>query len=199
MIDHARQGGMTLIELMVAVSIVALLAMLAAPSFVSTLQNRRIRTAAESVLVGLQYAKTEAVRRNRAVNFSLASDGSWQVGCATEDTTLANGEQACPAQLQSHPATGSTRAAIITATQAANITDVGSTGTGLVQFTPLGRANPSTVPAGSLAVYTVTNPMSGTCATDGGDMRCMKVFVTSLGQVRMCDPAAGSADPRACH
>ena len=34
------------------------------PSFVETIQNMQVRTAAESILDGLQIARSEAVRRN---------------------------------------------------------------------------------------------------------------------------------------
>jgi type IV fimbrial biogenesis protein FimT len=198
LISRGRQRGVTLIELMVGVSIVALIAMLAAPSFVTSMQNRRIRTSAESIRTGLQYAKAEAVRRNRAVNFALASDGGWQVGCTVPDTTIVNDEQLCPAQLQSRTGTESTTNAVVTSTQATSLSGTGSASAGLVQFTALGRVDPSTLPGGSLAIFSVTNPTGGTCAANGGEMRCLKVFVTSTGQIRMCDPAVASGDPRAC-
>ena len=55
------------------------------------------------------------------------------------------------------------------------------------------------LPPGNLATFQVTNPMGGTCAADGGEMRCLSVVVTSAGQVRMCDPAVtASTDPRKC-
>ena len=76
------------------------------------------------------------------------------------------------------------------------------TGSGALTFTPLGRVTTTgaspTLGAGNLAIYTVSNPTTGTCVTAGGAMRCLAVRVTTAGQIRMCDPAVGAGDARAC-
>ena len=68
-----RQSGVTLIELMIGVAIMALLIMLAAPSLSGLIQNRQIRTSAESVSSGLQLARAEAMKNNAQVMFSLTT------------------------------------------------------------------------------------------------------------------------------
>ena len=199
---RARQSGMTLIELMVGVSLVAILVMMAVPSFSTSMQNRQVRSSAESIRSALQYARNEALRRNRSVSFTLQSDGGWVVGCDPADASLVAGEQVCAATIQSRPAVSSTRNAQVTAVQTlASDGSVAGTPvfTGNLRFTSLGRVDTATLPSGNVAVYDVTNPTGGTCAKDGGEMRCLRIAVTTAGQVRMCDQAVTAAgDPRAC-
>lgn len=83
------ERGFTLLELMVVVAIIAISVTLAAPSFSQMIANYRVRSSAESIINGLSYARAEAVRRNSAVSFTLASGGSgWAVGQVSPSTTL---------------------------------------------------------------------------------------------------------------
>ena len=65
--------GFTLIELMVALAIAALLLLLGMPSFTTFLRNSEIRSTSESIINGLRAATTEAANRNQTVTFELAS------------------------------------------------------------------------------------------------------------------------------
>lgn len=62
-----RQHGFTAIELMVVVSIVALLAALAAPSFTPLIETWRVRQATESLQSSLFYARSESIKRGGQV------------------------------------------------------------------------------------------------------------------------------------
>lgn len=76
----ARQGGFTLVELLVVVVIVALGATLAAPSATDMIANRRVQAAAQSILDGLNTARAEAVRRNTPVRFAMNADSrGWTI------------------------------------------------------------------------------------------------------------------------
>jgi type IV fimbrial biogenesis protein FimT len=80
---------MTLVELVVVLAIVAVSATLAAPSFAHMIANYRVRTTAEGILGALNFARTEALRRNTAVAFSLTPGGSgWTVSQLSTSTTL---------------------------------------------------------------------------------------------------------------
>jgi len=76
--------GFTAIELMVVVSIVAILAALAAPSFTPLIENWRVRTVSEQLRATLYYARSEAIKRGgRVVVQKLSNNGS----CTTAVTT----------------------------------------------------------------------------------------------------------------
>jgi type IV fimbrial biogenesis protein FimT len=182
---------------MVAVTLAAILIAMGMPSFTTGMQNRQIRAAADAVQNGLQVARTEALRRNRPVKFELRANNSWTVGCETEDASVVDGQQLCPAVLQTREGSEGSSQATTTAQEldAASGSVAGSPiFGGNLTFTPLGRITPGTLPAGSIAEYLFTNPAAGSCAADGGEMRCLSVRVTASGQIRMCDPAVTAAD-----
>jgi type IV fimbrial biogenesis protein FimT len=88
-IQGVRSKGFTLVELMVAVMIVATLIAVAAPNFREWLMNVRIHTVAESMQNGLQEARSEAIRRNTAVEFhALANAGTWEIVNMTDMAVL---------------------------------------------------------------------------------------------------------------
>ncbi|MDR3419104.1 MAG: GspH/FimT family pseudopilin [Nevskia sp.] len=70
--------GYTLIELITAISIAALLLALAVPSFVSTVRNNR--GVANGMLAVIMLARSEAVRRDQYVSLCVSTDGA---SCAT--------------------------------------------------------------------------------------------------------------------
>jgi prepilin-type N-terminal cleavage/methylation domain-containing protein len=62
-----NNSGMTIIELMVVIGILAILAGIAIPGFIGWLPNYRLRSAADDVQSTLQNARLRAVRENAAV------------------------------------------------------------------------------------------------------------------------------------
>jgi prepilin-type N-terminal cleavage/methylation domain-containing protein len=61
------QRGFTMVELMTVIVIAGVLATLALPSFRDMLERRRLEGQANELVTDLQYAKSEAVARNRNV------------------------------------------------------------------------------------------------------------------------------------
>jgi len=64
----------------------------------------------------------------------------------------------------------------------------------VVVFNGLGRVTP--VPAGNIDID-ISNPSGGACAA-AGPMRCLRIRVSTGGQIRMCDPILASTDPQGC-
>ena len=71
--------GMTLIELMIVISISAILVALAAPNFSPTIRNIRLTTATNDLLASLNLARSEAVKRGRDVVLGK-SGANWENG-----------------------------------------------------------------------------------------------------------------------
>jgi len=177
---------MTLIELMTGVAIMGLLLMIAAPSFTSFIQNRQIRTAAESILGGLQVARAEAIKSNAQAMFSLTTsidDGcavsgagaNWVVSSSDPVGACGSGAQV----IRKQPAAEGTKNAVVAATQG------GVTQGGQIVFSGFGRPTPNQ-PA-DIAID-ISNPTGGNCGTGSSDMRCLRVVVSPGGMVRLCDP-----------
>jgi len=198
------QRGSTLIELMIGIAIVGTLLALGIPGFSAWIQNTQVRTAAESVQNGLQLARAEAVRRNTDVQ--LAQTGAnWTVGCATAI------EPGCPATIQARSgAEGSANAAITPSEVLSSGAAAGTAVfTGTVIFNGLGRVNTTSLGAGNNASFLVTNIQDkcvacaagstwSDCPTTTGQMRCLRVVVSTGGQIRMCDPAMLTSTPQGC-
>ena len=71
-----NNSGMTIIELMVVIGILAILAGIAIPGFIGWLPNYRLRSASYEVQSTLQNAKLRAIRENAIVrvNFDFGND-----------------------------------------------------------------------------------------------------------------------------
>jgi len=76
-----RQQGLTLIELLMVLAVLSITLGLSGPDFKAMLQKRRLEAASSDVVADLQYARSEAVARNRTVriDFEQNSAGSCYV------------------------------------------------------------------------------------------------------------------------
>lgn len=204
MLTRRRQRlGFSIIEMMIAIVIAALLLFIGLPNMAIWLNNTRMRTAGETLLTGLNLARTEAVRRNATVRFQLVSDLTSACALSTGGTSwvvsLADPAGACnadpsevsaPQIIQKKSGAEGTSRVVLTASGAAT-----------VHFNGLGRvASPGGVP--NITNIEITNPAAGACQhvdAVNGTMRCLRIRISTGGEVKMCDPAVTDAtDPRIC-
>jgi len=72
----ARAGGFTLIELMVTLSVLAILAAAAIPNFSSFLHRSRMTSESSRLISDIETARSEAARRNATVTICPTADGA---------------------------------------------------------------------------------------------------------------------------
>jgi type IV fimbrial biogenesis protein FimT len=83
---HYKSRGFTLIELMVAVTVLAVISALAAPSFKQLLAAQRVRVTAYNIVGDLVFARSEAVKRGENVTVTPTSSAwknGWSVNVAS--------------------------------------------------------------------------------------------------------------------
>jgi type IV fimbrial biogenesis protein FimT len=190
---YAKSAGFTLVEVLVAVAIIALGLTLGVSSYRQWVQNTQIRNAAESVQNGLQRARAEAVGRNSNVAFLLTGtgavpDSSWQVydvsasaanpASAVIDARLAS-EGSKNVTASGVAADGATEATIVTFSSLATV--VANAG--------------SPVPPTLRAVNLTSTVLP---AADSRNLR-VTIGINGVGSnIRMCDPNLPASSPAAC-
>jgi len=192
-----RQSGMNIIELMVTVAIVGLVMALAGPSAITWLQNTQLRNAAESVLVGIQNARTEALKRNTFVAFRLTDPNStaWTV-CVYDVVADACSLTASNATVNQKSATeGSLNARAGADTVQSDSAAALSAGSGLpaqVVFDSFGRL-------AATAPNNVRRVDLRNIVLSAAEERRLVIYIGQTGQVRMCDPQLVLANnPQGC-
>jgi len=82
--EFSAHHGFSVIELMIAVAVIAIITSLALPSYRSLIEKRQVTSGAEQVSAFLSAAQTEAIKRNQEVSIVCAVDTgqceAWALG-----------------------------------------------------------------------------------------------------------------------
>jgi type IV fimbrial biogenesis protein FimT len=169
--------GFTMIELLIGIVVLAILLGMGAPSFMVWMQNTQIRNAADAVLSGMQLARTEAIRRNKPVQFALSSNSGWNIN-------IVNPQASDPANpIQKRTAKEGSAKVLVAATPG---------GAYAVTFDAMG--GPTGNPDGSVTIST----LDFTSSVSTNAPRPLRIVVSLSGTIRLCDPNAPAGDPRRC-
>jgi type IV fimbrial biogenesis protein FimT len=205
---RASLHGFSLLELMVTLTILAILLVLGIPSYEQWIVDSRIRTATESIQNGLRLARNEASQRATNVRFQLTSNGNgadWTVCLLPTSATSAATILGCPAvpansssTLQSFTGNDGTNGVLIGATTAVAEIAAGSYGGagisgGLpagITFTPLGR--PFAYNGSSIVRIDANDARPNS--------RRLVTTISAGGMVNMCDPQIpfSATSPQGC-
>ena len=87
-----RQGGFTLIELMVTTAILLILMVVGFPAMSDLIRDQRVKTGVNELYISLAYARSEAIKRNASVVLTSNTAGNWKDGwtIASGGTTFRN-------------------------------------------------------------------------------------------------------------
>jgi type IV fimbrial biogenesis protein FimT len=177
MLNLRSSRGFSLIELMIAIALLGILLLVALPAFSTMLANLRVRSVADSVLSGIQAARSEALKRNATVRFRLDSGagGGWSIVLVSDNSILQSKSAVEGGGAQVTFGTGTT-----------------------VEFNNLGRRSVPTAAAIRILDVDISSPAAGACEEASGRVRCLRIEVATGGAVRLCDPVRAAGDPQAC-
>jgi len=178
-----RSAGFTLIELMLAVSVLAVLVSVGLPSFQQMLRNYQFRVASESVANGLQRARAEAVARNARVQYALSVTlGPPAVYAWTVD--YVNKPVPTDPPIDTWTSTEGAKLATV-AGVAADLATAATT----ITFNQLGQVVTNADASPTLRQVNLAVP--------GGNQN-LRVIIGAGGNARVCDPSLPSSNVRSC-
>lgn len=176
-----KHCGLTLIELMVTLAVMAIIATMAVPGMNNYMKINRLRGATSQFYADVQFARSESIKRKADISVSITSDGgnSWCYGidqntgcdCSITDTTDAN---ACTLSIS-----GTNVLKVRTSQEYPDINLISHNGTNLT--------------------YTTFHSIRGTASSanaaifQSNDSFETHVDVSILGKVSACTPAGSSS------
>ena len=169
----SQAAGVTLIELLIAVSVTAILLAIATPSMRAFIENVRIRATSESLQNGLALARAEAVRRNQAIEFVRLTTG-WVVRVPGTSAAL-------------HTASGKEGNNGIAVT-------IAPSGADRITYDAFGRTTANADGSSPLSTVDIASAHPPSV----GNYRPLRVQIQATGAPRVCNPAVSSTDSKAC-
>lgn len=195
LIRHSTTG-FSLIECMISIVLFTILALIAMPNLSVAIQNGQIRSAAQSIVSGLQLARAEAIRLNAFVRFSLPNqiaaktvEGGTDWIIQADDQKTA-GTPAYTVEIGNRSGLEGSPLARIGTKTAQDFSVPAAIGAGLpgtITFNSLGRTDSTTI--SQIDIVHANNAKA----------RRLSIAISTGGQIRLCDPAlALSSNPQGC-
>jgi type IV fimbrial biogenesis protein FimT len=160
-----RPRGFTLVELITAVAVLAILVALAVPNFNDATLSARLNGFANSLVAAAQVARSEAIKRNSTIRLCASSGGAtcdggeWKEGwiVVTDDDRVLQHQQALPTEFDITEGGGADELSFLS-------TVVGTTTASLTvcRSTPVGSEERVVTISGTGSAY-VTITTTGTC------------------------------------
>ena len=187
-LSQLNQRGFTLIELMVTVAIGAILMMVAIPSFDSYKRNAELTSASNSLIAGINAARSEAMKKGtNAMVVPTGNGASWNAGWVAFSLGATNTSQ-----------TFNTATDSLVSMQEAlpsHFTVTGSTGSSAadatapyIMFDASGYSKLKTSGFGALTLSITRSDLTGAELYE----QTRRVKISSVGRVRVCKPKSAT-------
>ena len=185
------QRGFTLLEALIAMTIMAIVTALAVPSFSALLSERRVSSSAQAYAAALRKAQAEASARNRTVEVLFTAADPTPATVTTASAAAAASSRRWMVRQQAPTGVTDFIEGFSLADQMPTVSiEAAPTAVG---FTPLGR--PVDLSAGA------ATPLAARMVvrfTDTATARRVCTYLTTGGAVRVCDPTKSSGHGSAC-
>lgn len=202
---HARRrrpaSGLTLIELMVVVAVVAVLLMVAAPSMRDFIETQRHKAVHAELATDLQFARSEAVSRSDwlFLQFGVRANGSscYTLFTCSAATAGSNAPLACACDCGSLPCMGvNQEQRTVVAELARGVSILPEAANVMLRFDPQtgGMRGFVVSPAGGAALF---DQVTIDTKVDRRDTR-LRALATSTGRVSNCSPGGAVAGYPPC-
>lgn len=179
-----KSAGLTMLELMITLAIIAIILSLSVPSFSSFRETQRLISAAEQVYAHLQQARSESIARNVPAYVNFNSDGSetWMYGISSVNSL-------CDVSITSPLSTG---ACVLIVDNGNGVTDAADfvlsrSGSAVFQDVSMEISNFS---SGSTQIR--FDPVRGMASSGQIDLQSndgqLRIKVSLLGRVFLCSP-----------
>lgn len=182
-----QQHGVTLVELMIVLALLSMLVSFAVPNFQDAIRNAQVRATAESILNGLQLARSEAILRNRQVKMTLTNKTNdtaqlggtdWEIYSSSDQASMPPTFTELIEQRNAMEYTGNTRVGIKTTPDFAGPAAAGSGMPADIAFNGMGRLTSGT-----------TARQIDIKHANASSARRLSVVISPGGDIRLCDPA----------
>jgi len=190
--------GFSLIELMVTVTLIAILLVLTIPAYGTWTADAHVRAAAESLTNAIRLAQASAVAKGRTSLFALTADT--QPSINSVPAANARNWFAMLNVLGGSDETKASLGLILKSTEGTQH-QVTVSGPTMICFNALGRQTSLAASASSLSTAcTAADPAVYQVSRSSGASRSFNVVVWAGGRVRMCDAAKAisSTNPDGC-
>lgn len=204
--NATRAAGFTLIEMVVTMTVFAVLVTVGIPSMRTWVANNKVRAVSDSLQNGLRMAKVESLRSSRQVVFALtnsSSPTSIPIGAAANATSWVI--YTLPSMTDGTENPTFIESGVLANASAGVVLDSG--GIAAICFNSVGRmiatasASLTSVTGGAVCTLPAASPALRSFALSGtGADRPLNINVSLGGQVHMCDPsvAVSASHPEGC-
>ncbi len=181
---HGRHRGFTLVELMITLTVAAILAAVAIPNMRTFLWNNRISSTANDLLHSIQVARTEAIKRqNGSVSVCATPDASSAVSDASLACSYGNFSQWFVFYDQNSNGVHDNGEPVLGRGGAAPTNTVKSNQKGIVCFGPTGFSNPVCGTQQPTTAVTICDTRGNTAVGTNSTARAL--FISQTGRARV--------------